>query len=74
MALSQSDLDALDRAIATGELEVEYDGMRRRYRSINELIAARAHVSSVLSGAGVAASASRPAVVYRPTFTTARGD
>ena len=74
MALSQTDLDALDRAIATGELEVEYDGMRRRYRSIGELMQARAHVASVLSGAGSQNAAGRPAVFYRPTFTTARGD
>lgn len=74
MALSQSDLDALDRAIATGELEVEYEGMRRRYRSIGELMQARAHVASVLAGAGSTSSAARPAVVYRPIFTTARGD
>lgn len=74
MALTQTDLDALDRAIATGELEVEFDGMRRRYRSVSELLAARAHVASVINGAGNAAAASRPAVFYRPTFTTARGD
>lgn len=74
MALSQSDLDALDRAIATGELEVEYDGMRRRYRSISELKDARAHVASVLAGAGSSSAAARPAVFYRPTFTTARDD
>ena len=74
MALTQSDLDALDKAIATGELEVEYDGMRRRYRSIGELIAARNHVSAVLSGAGAAAASQRPANIFGWSFTTARGD
>lgn len=75
MALTQSDLDRLDKAIATGELEVEFDGMRRRYRSVPELISARNHVASVLSGAGdTSSSASRPAVVYRPSFTTSRDD
>jgi hypothetical protein len=74
MALSQSDVDALDRAIATGELEVEFDGMRRRFRSVSELIAARAHVSAVLAGAGSSSSGSRPAVYLQPSFTTARGD
>ena len=74
MALTTTDLDALDRAIATGELEVEFDGMRRRYRSIGELILARNHVSSVLSGGGSTSSTDRPAVVYRPGFMTSRGD
>lgn len=74
MALTSADLDALDRAIAAGELEVEFDGMRRRYRSISELLAARAHVASVLTGAGSASGGSRPSPVFRFGFTTARGD
>ncbi|QZA80191.1 phage head-tail joining protein [Deefgea piscis] len=41
MAVTQAQLDALDGAIATGELEVEYDGKRIKYRSIDELMKAR---------------------------------
>ena len=74
MAYTQSDLDVLDRAIATGEREVEYDGMRRVFRSVAELKEARAHVASVLAGAGSTSGTSRPPVAYRFGMTTARGD
>ena len=37
MAFTSSDLVALDRAIASGELSVAYDGKRVEYRSIAEL-------------------------------------
>lgn len=70
MPLSQTDLDALDAAIATSELEVELEGRRVKYRSMNELLAARAHVASVIAGA---ASTSRRSTFY-PQFTTSRGD
>lgn len=66
MALSQADLDRLDRAIATSELEVEVDGDRRRFRSISELMTARAHVAQVLAtqpGAGRTAGAT---MVFTP--------
>lgn len=70
MALTQSDLDALDSAIASNELRVEFDGRMVIYRSIPELISARAHVASVL------AAATRPARTggFRFRFTTSRGD
>lgn len=73
MALSQSDLDALDSAIASSELEVELDGRRVRYRSTADLIAARAHVASVLAQA-TAGSGTSARGVFRFTLTTARGD
>lgn len=44
MALTQSDLEALESAIATGELTVEYDGKRVTFRSIDELIKAAEYV------------------------------
>jgi hypothetical protein len=38
MAYSQSDLDTLQGAIATGALEVQYaDGRRVRYRSLDDM-------------------------------------
>jgi hypothetical protein len=71
MALSQADLDALDAAIATAELEVQVDGRRTKYRSMQELLDARAHVASVLSG-NAASAAGRRGATYRYTFTTSR--
>lgn len=48
MALTQTDIDALDKAIASGELTVSVDGKSVTYRSIGELKRARDHVSGVL--------------------------
>jgi hypothetical protein len=41
MAYTQTQLDALDAAIASGELIVKYDGREVTYRSIDQLIKAR---------------------------------
>lgn len=70
MALSQTDLDTLDSAIASSELEVEIDGRRVKYRSTADLLAARSHVASVVQ------AATRPARTggFRFRFTTSRGD
>jgi hypothetical protein len=68
MALTSQDIDNLDAAIATGELEVEVNGRRVKYRSISELKAAREHVASVLQRDG---SAPRRAV-FRVNFSTSR--
>ena len=57
MALSQSDLDRLDSAIASAELRVEVDGRSITYRDVEQLKAARAHVASVI---GQAAAAAQP--------------
>ena len=68
MALTSQDIDNLDAAIATGELEVEVNGRRVKYRSISELKAAREHVASVLQqGAGTTRRG-----VYRVNFSTSR--
>lgn len=60
MALTQSDLDALDSAIAGAELTVTVDGKSVTYRSITELKRAREHVAGVIS----AASGQRRGVFY----------
>lgn len=67
MALTQSDLDRLDAAIATAELEVEFgDGRRVRYRSVAELTAARDHVAGVLrTAAAVSAGSGGARSAYR---------
>lgn len=41
MAFSQAQLDALENAIASGTLEIEYDGNKKKFRSMSELIQAR---------------------------------
>ena len=51
MALTQSDLDALDSAIAGAELTVTVDGKSVTYRSISALKRARAHVAGVIATA-----------------------
>lgn len=68
MALTSQDIDNLDAAIATGELEVEVNGRRVKYRSISELKAAREHVASVLQQVD---SMPRRGV-YRVNFSTSR--
>jgi hypothetical protein len=41
MAFTQADIDAVDRAIATGELRVRYADREVQYRTIDDLIKAR---------------------------------
>ena len=50
MAYTSSDLDRLDSAIASGVLTVEFGGRKRTFRSIDDLLKARAHVAAQLSG------------------------
>ena len=50
MPFTQDDLDAIRRAIATGELEVEYADRRVRYRSIDELLKAEQRILNALTG------------------------
>lgn len=52
MAYTTAQLQALEDAIATGELTVEYEGKRVTYRSIAELISARDFVRGELIAAG----------------------
>lgn len=49
MALTQDDLNELDLAIASGELTVKIDGREITYRSIDDLLKARRHVSALIS-------------------------
>lgn len=74
MALTQSDLDALDTAIASAELEVELDGRRVRYRSTADLIEARNHVAALLARDAVSGAGGGRGASYRFVHTTARGD
>jgi hypothetical protein len=72
MALTQADLDALDRAIASSELEVEQDGKRVRYASFSDLKARREFVSGLLATSG--SGAPRATGSFQFDFTTRRGD
>lgn len=73
MALSQSDLDKLDRAIASHTLEVQFGDRKVRYRSMQELQSARAHVAQQLAVAAATAAGGRKAT-RRYVFSTFRGD
>lgn len=46
MAYTQADLDRIEAAIASEELEVEVDGVRTRYQSIDQLLKAREFIAS----------------------------
>ncbi|WP_157669296.1 phage head-tail joining protein [Chitinibacter sp. GC72] len=63
MAATQAQLDALNATIASGELEVEYDGKRIRYQSTQALLLARADLVSQL--------AAQNAQFYTPTSAVA---
>jgi len=65
MSVTQADLDALDRMIASGVLSSSYDGKRVEYRSMTELREARAHVASQLA----AASAGGVVTHYNPSYS-----
>jgi hypothetical protein len=65
MAFSQSDLTAIEAAIATGELRVEIDGKLVIYRSIAELKEARALIQGSLQESGVIPTAPRTSFAVR---------
>ncbi len=44
MAFTTDDLDALDEAIASGELTVKIDGREITYRSMSDLLKAKRHI------------------------------
>lgn len=49
MALTADDLAALESALASGELTVEYDGKRTTFRSVPELRSAIDYVKGELA-------------------------
>lgn len=73
VAYTQADLDRLDTAIASQSLEVQLGERRVRYRSMDELMAARLHVAQQLAAAAARASGNRRAS-RRYVFSTFRGD
>lgn len=49
MSFTQNNLDAVNKAIASGALIVEYDGQKITYRSMGELMRARDLIKSDLA-------------------------
>lgn len=58
---SQTQLDALNRMIASGVLRSEYDGQRIEYRSMAELIRARDTVKAGIGSASIRVTHVNPA-------------
>jgi len=52
MAFTLNQLNALDSAIASGQLSVNYDGKSITYRSVSELMKARDVIRSELAASG----------------------
>ena len=73
MAFTQTDLDNINAAIATGELSVEVNGRKVVYRSVDDLLKARSIIADDIAAAASAASGSRRGS-FRVTFATHRGD
>jgi hypothetical protein len=72
MALTQADLDRLDTNIARGVLEVEVDGERVRFPSIQDMKERRSLVDSLIKAQAAAASGAVPCATLYPTFRHSR--
>lgn len=72
MAFTQADLNAVDAAIATGEMTVEVDGRRVTYRSVAELERAKQIIQGSLGQQSATGGVRRG--TYQVRFSTARGD
>ena len=72
MALTSADLDALDQAIASSELEVEQDGKRVRFASFDDLKKRRDFVAGVIAQGASSGGTSRRTGSFRFNFTTGR--
>jgi hypothetical protein len=70
MAFTQTDLDAVNAAIASGELSVEVSGRRVVYRSMDDLLKAR----SLIAGDVAVSTTGLRRSNYRFTFATHRGE
>lgn len=71
MAFTQSDLDAVNTAISSGELKIEVQGRLVIYRSVAELITARDLIKAELAAAEIANTAVRRGA-YTVRFATSR--
>jgi hypothetical protein len=60
MAFTQSDLDAINAAIASGSLSVSFSDRTITYRSINSLIKAKSHIAAELAASSGSTSRMYP--------------
>jgi hypothetical protein len=65
MAWTQTDLDAVEKAISAGELSIGLGDMRITYRSMRELLDARDTIRAELIADGVIAAKSRVSFASR---------
>jgi hypothetical protein len=68
MAYTSTDLDAINAAIASGELTVKHNGREVTYRSIDDLLKAKQTIDAELN----ATAGGRIGGSYRFQFKTAR--
>ncbi len=73
MAYTQTDLDNVKAAIASGELSVESNGKKVVFRSIDDLLKARDDIAAELATASAVTSGTRRGT-FAVRFSTARGD
>lgn len=66
----RADLDNIDAAIARGEFEVRYGERTVKYRSVDEMLKARAHIAGLIAAD---AASGRRGASSRYSFTTGRG-
>ncbi len=66
----RADLDAIDSAIARAELEVRYAERTVKYRSVDEMLKARAHIAGLIAQN---TASGRRGASSRYNFTTGRG-
>jgi hypothetical protein len=71
MAFTSTDLDAINAAIASGELTVKHNGREVTYRSMSELMAAKRTIEADIAAQ---AAGGRAGGSFRFTFQTGRGD
>lgn len=64
MSFTQSQLDAINGAIASGTLRVTYDGKTVEYRSMAELVQAKGMIERALNAASGAARATH----FNPSY------
>jgi hypothetical protein len=74
MAYTQTDLDNVKAAIASGEQSVEVGGRKVVYRSVEELRKARDDIATELAGASSSGTSGVRRGSFAVRFATARGD
>ena len=65
MAFTQTQLDAIDAAIASGELKITFDGREIVYRSIADLLKARDAIKAGLQESGALPAVTRTSYATR---------